>query len=105
MSTPEQIAAGLRAAADDLGNDRALMQRIVYLVLRRVQKRTHVLTGHLRRSEYGKVLTAEKGVVGSNVAYLRWQKNKPLTEGASDARSDIDALLRRYGIDVLEQVG
>lgn len=104
MSTPEEVAAGLTRAAQELGDGRKLIQKVVYLVQRRVQKRTRVLTGNLRRSIYGKVLTAQKGVVGSNVVYLRFQKNKPLEEGLDDARPEVDALLLGYGIEVLGEV-
>lgn len=105
MSTPEHIAAGLKRAADELGGPKQLMRKVVYLVLRPVQQRTRVDTGTLRRSEYGKVETARRGVVGSNIVYLRYQKNKPLQEGLDDAMPDINPLLLGYGIDVLGKVG
>lgn len=105
MSTPEQVAAGLKRAADELGGPKKLMQKVVYLVQRRVQQRTRVDTGTLRRSMYGKVETAQRGVVGSNIVYLRYQKNKPLQEGLDDAMPDISPLLLGYGIDVLGEIG
>ena len=66
MSTPEEVAAGLKRAAEELGSPDKLMQQVVYLVQRRVQQRTRVDTGTLRRSMYAKVVTAQKGMVGSN---------------------------------------
>lgn len=105
MSTPEEVAAGLKRAAEELGSPDKLMQQVVYLVQRRVQQRTRVDTGTLRRSMYAKVLTAQKGMVGSNIVYLRYQKNVPLTEGLDDARPEIGVLLHGYGIETLGKVG
>lgn len=105
MSTPDEIAAGLKRAADELGGPKKLIQKVVYLVQRHVQKRTRVLTGHLRRSITSRVLTAERGVVGSNVVYLRYQKNRPLEEGLDNAMPEVGARLHGYGIrDVLGKV-
>lgn len=112
MGTPEQIAAGLRAAADDLGNDRALMQRIVLVVERTAKQRTPVDTGTLRRSVTSRVLTAQKGVVGTNVSYARYvhegtryMRGRPfLRQGLEASRSTIQRYLEQYGDGVIGRV-
>lgn len=67
MSTPEQIADGLRAAADTLR--REPMHRAVLLAERAIKHETPVKRGTLRRSITSRVDSPTRGVVGTNLRY------------------------------------
>ncbi len=84
---------------------RRLMTRIVLIVEGHTKERTRVRTGHLRRSWTTEVTpTAERGFVGTNVIYARYQKNRPLHEGVEDSRAQIQAELQAVGHEWLERM-
>lgn len=84
---------------------RRLMTRIVLIVEGNVKRRTAVRTGHLRRSWTTEVVpTGERGIVGTNVIYARYQKNRPLHEGLDDSRDAIQRELQAVGREWLERM-
>lgn len=68
------------------------MHRANMIALGAIQKRTRVRTGLLRRSMRSSVLSISgmvTGVTGSNVYYLKHQRNDPIVEGYTDVEQRI----------------
>ena len=102
--TPEELAKRLDPDAF-VRLQTALMQRIVLTVQGNVQRRTHVLTGNLRRSWTSRVeQSGERGVVGTTVVYARYQKNDPAGEGLADSRAAIEQLARDAGAELVTRL-
>jgi hypothetical protein len=80
---------------------RDLMTRVVFTVESSVKKRTPVLTGHLRRSITGDVISVDRGRVGTNVIYAAVvnRRNPYMQNGINDAQSGIDSLLAAFAND------
>lgn len=97
--TPEEAAARLQAfdAAVTLA---PTMERIVRTVEGGVKRRTPVLTGRLRRSVHGQVLSTTEGVVGTNVIYARpvHRRTPFLEQGVADVAAEIDRILGDAGV-------
>lgn len=83
-----------------------LMTQLLFIVLANSQKRTPVRTGTLRRSETTRTeAQGTRGFIGTNVVYApfvhygtRRQTAQPFFEqGASDSRTQINALLAKTG--------
>ncbi len=70
MATAEQIATGLKTAAQMIASGEAI-QRAVLLAERGVKQVTPVKTGHLRRSITSRVESSTRGRVGTNLRYAR----------------------------------
>jgi hypothetical protein len=82
-----------------------LMSRIVITVESNTKRETRVLTGNLRRSWTHEVqASGERGIVGTNVTYAPYQKNKPLTAGLDASSDEITALLKAAGINYFSTV-
>jgi hypothetical protein len=82
-----------------------LMSRIVITVESNTKRETRVLTGNLRRSWTHQVqASGERGIVGTNVAYAPYQKNKPLDLGLEDSRDEIMVLLKAAGLNFFSTV-
>ncbi len=70
MATADQIATGLKTAAQMIRSGEAI-QRAVLLAERGVKQVTPVRTGHLRRSITSRVESNTLGRVGTNLRYAR----------------------------------
>lgn len=101
---PEELAKRLDPK-DYQKMRQALMQRIVLVVQANVQRRTHVLTGNLRRSWTSRVeKSGERGVIGTSVAYAPYQRNQPAEEGLEDSLTTIQQLAKDAGEELFVKV-
>lgn len=104
MATPDEIARGFYAAATTVA-DGDLIRKVVLVVEAAAKRRTPVDTGTLRRSITSRVLTKDRGVVGTNVRYApfvhegtRSMRARPfLRHGLDDAQPAIERLLEQVG--------
>jgi hypothetical protein len=100
---PEELAKRLTPEYQTMRQ--TLMQRIVLVVQGNVQRRTHVLTGNLRRSWTSRVeKSGERGVVGTTVVYARYQRNQPAEEGLEDSLTTIQQLAQEAGEQLFTRV-
>lgn len=87
-----------------------LLQRLVLIVEKHAKTRTPVRTGTLRRSITSTVQGANRGIVGTNVAYARFVHDgtgrmaaRPfLKRGLEDSRTAIDREVEAAGRRMIE---
>lgn len=70
MASPEQIARQLSGLLSS-GQKRQLVQRMVLIAERHSKREAPVKSGNLRRTVTSRVLSAERGEVGTNASYAR----------------------------------
>lgn len=116
---PEQFAQRMKHVAQEIREPAGLMQKIVLGAEAESKRQASsgpdkaVRTGTWRRSITGRVLTAQKGVVGSNLSYgpfvhegTKHMRARPaIYDGIQAARPKIVELAHRYGVEVFDRVG
>lgn len=100
----EQLAGRIDGAAEMLTDGSPLIRRVLFTVGPRVQRRTHVLTGNLRRSEHELMDGPREGRWTTGVEYMAYQKNDPMIEGLEEAMPEIERLATEYGDKIMVEV-
>lgn len=109
---PEQFEKRMKDAAREVSRPRKVLQDAALIVEGNAKRRSPVRTGNLRRSITNRVEDTE-AFVGTNVEYApyvhygtRYSPAQPfLEEGLEDSRSEIEAMMERFGDAVFKKVG